>query len=405
MSQKYEFPQEITELLEYPSIENIPENHPMITSFDHVKWLEYFKAAEAEARAKNPKTMWKDPMMCALRRLAGRVTLDLTLKGSVTALVNGEHHCILAPMPPVGKTVRTNYVLPIKTSATNPNRPFASTLVRVVNMDSLSLTKQLIDRYGVDTVATINMANQYEAGGGWRRGKYAQEEMLFHRTTLSRSLESEKYPFEEFTCMLSRDVVVIREGQEGGFRLFEDESERWKYNVLTVAAFDLNNPEDRNLPPLEFTKEMEVKMRTKIRSMLALCVSEGIEVVVLSALGCGAFKNPPEKVSIAFKDVIEEFAGLFREIYFGILGAPDARNVVTFAKTLVDEKIDSIPEMKNIDELKELCKVYKCAPITDNDKGKCDEEKEKVNVKNDVNEKTINENGVEEEEEEKMLTD
>lgn len=415
------FPKEVTDLLKYESITDIPADHPLITTYNPEQWLQYYKAAEAAALAKDPRVMWKDPMMCALRRVVGRTTLNFSTQGSVVETVaetgntattaaaapttddddnsSGKKkkkkkakkdkkgkaeaaavatHVVNAPNPIVGKTVRVDSVLPI----TRP-RKHKSTYVRVINMDSLTLVRQLIEEKEVKEeveevcasdekvkekekeklthkrrVACINMANQYEAGGGWRRGKFAQEEMLFHRTTLAQSLERQRYPFEEYTCMLTHDVAVVRDDVAHGFRFFETPEEQWRLNVLTVAAFDLNNPKDKSLPPLEFTEEMACKTKTKIRSMLALCVEEKIDVVILSALGCGAFKNPPEKIAAIFKEVIQEFAGYIKSIYFGIKGTPTSANVVTFANVLIDEKMVEVPEASSIEEVRKKYKKY-----------------------------------------------
>ena len=60
-------------------------------------------------------------------------------------------------------------------------------------------------------------------GGGYRKGSRAQEEDLFRRTTLSSALDTEfgasvKYPMEEFSPILTRDVCVFRGPEHEGRR-------------------------------------------------------------------------------------------------------------------------------------------------------------------------------------------
>ncbi|CAF5223448.1 unnamed protein product, partial [Rotaria magnacalcarata] len=43
------------------------------------------------------------------------------------------------------------------------------------------------------------------------------------------------------------------------------------------------------------------------------------DCLILSALGCGAFKNPPTHVASIFKSVIQQYAGYFKTIHFAIV--------------------------------------------------------------------------------------
>ena len=60
-----------------------------------------------------------------------------------------------------------------------------------------------------------------------------------------------------------------------------------------------------------------------------------MEVLILSALGCGAFGNPPEHMAFIFQEVLEEFAGAFKKIYFAIKGG---RNLDVFRQVLTGKK-------------------------------------------------------------------
>ena len=41
--------------------------------------------------------------------------------------------------------------------------------------------------------------------------------------------------------------------------------------------------------------------------------------LVLSALGCGAFQNPPHAIAALIKEVSEEFRGAFRRVVIAIV--------------------------------------------------------------------------------------
>ncbi len=59
----------------------------------------------------------------------------------------------------------------------------------------------------------------------------------------------------------------------------------------------------------------------KIRTIFRIGIHQGHDSLVLSALGCGAFANPPAHIAKLFHQVIEEpeFKGAFKLIDFAIL--------------------------------------------------------------------------------------
>ena len=72
-----------------------------------------------------------------------------------------------------------------------------------------------------------------------------------------------------------------------------------------------------------------------MRRILSIVAAEGNDVVILGAYGCGAFKNPPEIVAEAMKQVTEEFQYCFKTIEFAVYCSPrDERNYQTFHKVL-----------------------------------------------------------------------
>lgn len=90
------------------------------------------------------------------------------------------------------------------------------------------------------------------------------------------------------------------------------------------------NDEDRDL-----TKD-------KMRLCLRMAAAQGHTMLVLGALGCGAFKNPPEEVASCWKEVLDEdeFAGgWFKEIWFAVFDRKGDGNLPVFTKALDGRKI------------------------------------------------------------------
>jgi uncharacterized protein (TIGR02452 family) len=83
----------------------------------------------------------------------------------------------------------------------------------------------------------------------------------------------------------------------------------------SVAAYR-NPPLDKNNMLKE---EYTIDTRKKIESIFAIAHHHEHAALVLSALGCGAFRNPPKHIAALFKSVIDQYAGYFREIVFVII--------------------------------------------------------------------------------------
>ena len=69
--------------------------------------------------------------------------------------------------------------------------------------------------------------------------------------------------------------------------------------------------------------EDEIKniTRNKIKTILNVALVNGNDSLVLGALGCGAFHNPPKEIAKLFKEVLEtdEYKDKFKYIVFAIL--------------------------------------------------------------------------------------
>ena len=164
-------------------------------------------------------------------------------------------------------------------------------------------------------------------------GSGAQEEYLFRCTDYYRSLyqytdysmkygidknPNHSYPLnEKHGAVFSRGVTVFRGNEASGYPFLK---EPWHVNFIAVAAH--RNPEcfykngEKRLVPSEVDF-----MEDKVRSILRIALRNEQTTLVLGALGCGAFHNPPTHVAEIFRSVIEEeeFAGVFKAIYFAII--------------------------------------------------------------------------------------
>ena len=184
--------------------------------------------------------------------------------------------------------------------------------IYVEEIDTFQKAKEM----GPDCVV-LNMASSFKPGGGVLKGAPAQEEDLCRRSNLYRSLIHFKncYPIPKFGGIYTRDVQVFR--SVGQYNLLHDP---FTCSCISFPSIKLDDPNN-----IGNEEKFMITLRGKIRGILRIAVIKKHGKLVLGALGCGAYKNPPELVAKAFKEVLEEkeFEGRFEEICFAIL--PDKK--------------------------------------------------------------------------------
>ena len=180
--------------------------------------------------------------------------------------------------------------------------------------------------------AVLNMASRSMPGGGVINGVGAQEETLFRRTNLFRSLyqftdalvpgrqlipvrEGERYPLDRnFGGVYTPDALLFRESESAGYKLME-RPERLSF----IAVAGINRPEMKDATHL--ADSMVEGTKNKIRTILRIGLRHGHDSLVLGALGCGAFRNPPSHIARLFHEVFDEpeFRNKYRLVSFAIL--------------------------------------------------------------------------------------
>lgn len=194
----------------------------------------------------------------------------------------------------------------------------------VVNEDCLDLALKLHEK----KPAVLNMASRRQPGGGALSGAGAQEECIFRRTDLFKYLyqfsdtglqfgikqRPERYPLDRnFGGIYTPGVQVFRKGEKDGYELTYPSF----VDIISVAG--MNRPE---LKDNEHVADYLVEpIKNKMRTILRIAILHDHTCLVLGALGCGAFRNPPRHVARMFHEVFNEpeFKGRFSEVYFAIL--------------------------------------------------------------------------------------
>lgn len=211
-----------------------------------------------------------------------------------------------------------------------PARFQSSGLVQVVAGDCLEHAERLQSQ-GL-SVCCLNMASPRHPGGGYLRGAGAQEENLCRRSNYSRFLEPSpdrpadlQYPWEDFMGVYSSGVDVFRGTEEAGYPWLDSP---YRMALVAVAAYSrppLTGPPGRQ----RISPPFDERTRKKVRLALAIPLQHGHNAVVLSALGCGAFANPPGHMAELFAEEIERggYRYAYRQVLFAILDDANARRI------------------------------------------------------------------------------
>lgn len=182
----------------------------------------------------------------------------------------------------------------------NPGLPKIS----VIQSDTFDAAVVLVSSKPGARVCVLNMASSYQPGGGVLKGSIAQEESLCSRSTLYPSLRDSFYRLPTLSAIYSPDIVVFRNSELNGTAILP--KAEWTFvDVISCAALkgpDIDvDAQGRKIYAREKDKET---MTLKVRLILQIAKEMGITRLVLGALGCGAYGNPPEEVAKIFKKVI-----------------------------------------------------------------------------------------------------
>jgi hypothetical protein len=227
--------------------------------------------------------------------------------------------------------------------------PETSCQVQVHAGDWGEVTRHMTARYGI-CFAVLNMANAHVPGGAYVEGAIAQEENMFRRTDCHFSINADDYDVTvdryrpEMTRLLSahdgvvyldtdRPRICIRGPEDRasanlGYRWLPDE-QVFPFFELRAAAQDLRDGS-------AFEPEAA---RRRIAAQLDTLRNHGLRHAVLSAFGCGAFRNPADQIAAIYRDEIAARAEHFDVIAFAIFApgyGPD--NYTPFARLIGDGK-------------------------------------------------------------------
>lgn len=212
--------------------------------------------------------------------------------------------------------------------AVEPPGPNFTDKVTVIDGDWGVVAHDLTQTHGV-IFAVLNMANAWVPGGGYVEGMPAQEENMFRRTDCHFSITANEFSRDTNRYLPKMtDLINARHGRvsldtkrvrvcvrgpekvnqdELGY-LWLDEEEVFPFYELKAAAVDLRRNQQFD----------EKELARRICAQLDTLIEHKLRHVVLSAFGCGAFRNPAVAVARQYRIAIEERLEHFDCITFAI---------------------------------------------------------------------------------------
>lgn len=195
-------------------------------------------------------------------------------------------------------------------------------------------TFEAAETWKSNRVAVLNFADAIHPGGGVKWGSSAQEESLCRCSTLYPVLDTPAnhilyYQDWSNDCRYS-DKIIWTPGvtvfkSDGSVPHLRDEPEWYKVDVITCAAPNLREHSISNME----LYGIHVKRAVHIMTVAALFQTD---VLILGAFGCGAFRNNPEIVAQAYRDVVKQFDGYFYRIEFAVYDSKFSNNKEVFQK-------------------------------------------------------------------------
>lgn len=197
-------------------------------------------------------------------------------------------------------------------------------ILEIINEDTFTCA-QRVRRLGYNPLV-LNMACDTTPGGGVRKGAQAQEENLFRRSNYYKFLPSELYPILDDEVIYSPNVSVFKDKD---YKLLTN-----KFAIACIACAAIRSPrvqwiiitDDTNIDMKQrifYHNEDYLLTKDKIRSIFKVAYFYGHDSLILGALGCGAFHNPPEAVAQIFNEVLAEYKYCFKYFCFAIYSIND----------------------------------------------------------------------------------
>lgn len=198
------------------------------------------------------------------------------------------------------------------------------TKILVIDNDLVDIGKECL---GYNPVV-LNLADDIVPGGCVDGGSGASEEAMFRRSNYFRTLTQDMYPLEKYEAIYSPNVTVYKENYQKNYTYCEP------FDLSFIACPGIKYPKLKR--DGHMTDEDLQVLEKKIELILQIAYAYNHKVIVLGALGCGAWNNNPIDVAKTFKKVIKKHDGVFKVIIFAIMKRAEKDHVGKYDEGKMD---------------------------------------------------------------------
>lgn len=197
------------------------------------------------------------------------------------------------------------------------------TNIQVINDLVLDVTQKVYDG-GERNIMVLNLASSYCPGGGVANGAVAQEEDLFRKTNYFLMLNKKFYPIPKGNVIYTDKVYVIKDNK------FNDLENPFPVSMLAAAAI-----KDPELVNGRYNQPDYNTMKETIENIFKVAYLANKETLILGALGCGAYNNPPKIIISIFNEYLKKYNGCFKNIIFAVYSNKYNDNYDLFDKGII----------------------------------------------------------------------
>jgi len=293
--------------------------------WDAIKWANEYRKSSLERRKQLLIDVWNDTLKIVRngRYFSGEETLIDSSKVAENTLFyrNKQFLTDVDIRSKLDRSEKSGFTENTKEQILEQSKSLLNDMkISVLDIDCLEAARFM------NNPVVLNMASYKNPGGGVVNGSAAQEENIFRRTNLFKSLYQfvpyggnygiEKhptfgYPLLGLDGIYSKDVTVFRGSEKNGYYLLNS-----PFNISVISVCAIKRPELKDGK----IGEHDLKLNTqKIKTIFNIAIENGHTDLVLSAFGCGSYGNPPEQIAKIFKDLLDnEYRDYFNNIVFAI---------------------------------------------------------------------------------------
>lgn len=282
---------------------------------------------------------WSKSFQGTTNPIEKRRLLGIIRSGTLDALDNGKYrvHGNTVPLSHVlTNKMKKGTTLFVKAPPLILGDSFEDTKIEVIKSDVIDAAVHAKEN-GFRSPVFINMARADKPCGSFFEDSPAGEENNARRSNLWQSLSFQhnpefykrsrmidgmkrpSYNIPRGGAILTPDLQVFRGNEFLGYPFLEVPVE---LACISIAAPDLNPAHHRSLPCKPNSADHAKWLDASIDTFLSAAYNNGHDALVLSAVGCGSYKNDPSFVASRFAHVLGQakWRGKFGSVCFAILG-------------------------------------------------------------------------------------